>query len=267
MKVCFIGYGNMAQAIAAQLKQINSIELFASSPSLTPKAESGITTHYDNKKFIHQAHIVILAVKPAKINQVVAEIVPLLSDRSVLLSLAAGITLKRLESLCGHQQAIVRAMPNTPVAVGCGATPLLANPHVTAEQKQWLETLFQSTGITTWVDDERLMNAYTAVSGSGPAYVFLYLEAMIATAEKLGIPPEQARDFSLQTLSGAVELLRKSNLSPQELRQQVTSPAGTTEAAIHFFEQHQFKQTITGAVKAACNRAVELGQEHNSESN
>lgn len=260
MKISFIGFGNMARAIADSLLNNNELQLFAAAPSLPDKANpQGITTHFSNPAIVEQADIVIIAVKPDKVRTVLTEITAKLSRQCVVVSIAAGVTLEMLAETCPTGQAIVRGMPNTPIAVGKGATALMANSFVTAEQLSVINQLFQYSGITAWVTREDDINALTALSGSGPAYFFLFLEAIIAAARQMGIQDDVATSFALQTMSGASTLLEKSGLSPEQLRNKVTSPAGTTAAAIAMLQQNEFEALISKAMHAAFARAKELG--------
>ncbi|MDP1601908.1 MAG: pyrroline-5-carboxylate reductase [Legionella sp.] len=259
MKISFIGFGNMAKAIAKGLCQNKALKISAASPSLPAAVNSeGITTHFENLAIVKEANVLILAVKPANVTTVLAEIKPAIPKSCIVLSIAAGISLAKLADFCPPKQPIVRCMPNTPMAVGSGATALIANSFVTNTQKRTVEALFQYSGITAWVSKEAEMNAITALSGSGPAYVFLFIEAMINAAQHLGLDEELARDFALQTIAGAVSLMEKSNEKPEILRKKVTSPAGTTAAAIAILQQQKFEELIFSAMQAAYLRAEQL---------
>ncbi|MDI9817957.1 MULTISPECIES: pyrroline-5-carboxylate reductase [unclassified Legionella] len=259
MKISFIGFGNMAKAIAQSLINQKEYQLFASFPSAIQGINGeGITTSPDNREVIKDADIVILAIKPAQMPEVLGEIALFLPMKSLVISIAAGISVSWLQSQCRKEQAIIRSMPNTPIAVGKGATPLIANDQVTIEQKQWVEKLFQNTGIISWVTEESQMDPFTALSGSGPAYVFLFMEAMIKAAQKLGLDENIAKQFTMQTIAGAVELAEQSEFDISELRKKVTSPAGTTAAALTVLQQQDFETLVFNAMKAACGRAREL---------
>lgn len=258
MNICFIGYGNMAKAIARGLISHIDYSLTAASPSLTAgKNNQGITTEPDNRTAVQEADIIILAVKPAQMSAVLAEILPVLPPACLLISVAAGLSLTWFAQQ-GINQALVRSMPNTPAAIGLGATPLIANKHVCAQQKKQAELIFSRIGITTWVSTEDEMDAFTALSGSGPAYVFLFIESLIDAAAALGINESDAKLFALQTVAGSVKLAQESNLSLNELRTKVTSPGGTTAAALNIL-QPQLNQLIITAMRAAKERAAELG--------
>lgn len=259
MNICFIGYGNMAKAIASTLANNKQWHIFAASPSLpvaiTPE---GIHTHFDNKAIITQADVVIIAVKPAQVADVLKEINTFIPSSSVLVSIAAGISLNTLQTLCPNNQAIIRCMPNTPIAVNEGASAFIANRFTSKKHIQRVNGLFKCTGITVWLTHEPQMNAITALSGSGPAYVFLFIESLINAAETLGIDHDTAASFAKQTLRGALTLLEKSGESPQELRKKVTSPAGTTAAAIAILQTQKFEHLVYLAMQAAYDRSIEL---------
>lgn len=258
MNIAFIGYGNMARALIQGFEKNKTLTLRAASPSLKPGQIGSLSCYCDNKAAIAGADILFLTVKPAKMADVLSEIGPLIPPKAVVISVAAGVSLSFIQSFCVKEQAIIRCMPNLPHAVRLGATPLAANQALTAAQKQQVEALFQSAGIYTWVNEAQL-NAFTAVSGSGPAYVFLLIEALVAAATKLGIEEAQATDFVSQTVQGAAVLLQESGLSAKALREKVTSPAGTTAAALDVLQAKGFSMVIDSAVNAAFNRANELG--------
>lgn len=259
MNICFIGFGNMAKALAKNLRAEKHWHLFASSPSLpiAPHSQE-ISTHSDNRFYLKNAHVVILAVKPQKIAEVLQEIAAHLSGDCLLISLAAGVPLATFAEFI-PEHPCVRAMPNTPIAVHQGATALIANAYVSEQQKNTIEKLFQHAGITAWLAHEDQMDAITALSGSGPAYLYLFIESLMTAAESLKLPKSLVEAFTLQTVQGALTLLKKSPLSPQELRTQVTSPGGTTAAALAVFEQKGFSQMVYDAMSAAHQRAQELG--------
>jgi len=175
-----------------------------------------------------------------------------------VVSVAAGITTGQIDRWLGGGQSVVRTMPNTPALLGAGATGLYANPAVDDGQRLAAQTLLQATGITAWIADEALMDAVTAVSGSGPAYVFLLAEAMQAAGEAQGLPPDTARRLVNQTLLGASRMLAESDEPAAALRQRVTSPGGTTQAALESFEAGGFRQLVDQAVAAATLRGREL---------
>ena len=259
MKISFIGFGNMAKALAQGLLGDETNELRAASPSLPIGVnEQGIRTFSDNLAIVSDADIIILAVKPAQMTTVLSEISTQLPAHCLLISIVTGISLSWFATF-SQAIAVVRAMPNIAAATGLSATPLIANKFATADQRQWAEQLFARIGIITWVKNEAEINRFTALSGSGPAYVFLLMEAMIKAATDLGMTEDIAKSFTLQTFKGAVRLACKSKLSLAELRNTVTSPAGTTAAAIEVLTKHGFDQLIHAAMLAACDRARQLG--------
>jgi pyrroline-5-carboxylate reductase len=262
MNICFIGFGNMAKAIAHGLcNHGGNYQIIATAPSLKKgRTAEGIITEPDNLLGIAKADLVVLAVKPAKMAEILAQIKTKLPKQCLLISVAAGLTLDWLEQRCAKEQAIVRSMPNIPVMVEKGATPLIANRHVSLEQKRWAEEFFLCSGIISWTNNENDIDAFTALSGSGPAYAFLFLEAMIDAAKKLGLNEELAKGFTLQTVAGAIEMAANSDLAISELRKKVTSPAGTTAAAIAILEEQGFTELIFKAMDAAHSRAKELSR-------
>ncbi|MFZ4076710.1 MAG: pyrroline-5-carboxylate reductase [Legionellaceae bacterium] len=262
MNISFIGYGHIAQAMTRSLARDSNYKLYAAAPSLQIGVHADhVHTHHDNLAILKGADVIILAVKPLQVAEVLAQIKQAIPPHALLISLAAGLSLSWLEKHSVEQQAIVRAMPNTPIAVNKGATALMANAYVSEEQKAVSTQLFQSMGISTWVTDEDNMDTFTALSGSGPAYVFLFLEAMIHTAEALGLDKALARTFALQTVRGAVELAQASELSVTELREHVTSSKGTTAAAIQVLKEEQFEKIVFKAMRAAFRRSKALAIE------
>lgn len=261
MNISFIGYGNMAKAIAVGLVKDPAFQLKASAPSLTNEIDNfGIQTCSDNLSILKSAEVLILAVKPHQIKNILTEIEGHLQPETIIVSVAAGLTLDWFHDN-GVVSPTVRAMPNIASAVGKGATPLMANTKVTNKQKQMVERIFNTTGITTWVNSDKEFNAYTALSGSGPAYVYLFIEAMVDAAVTLGIELDEAKKFALQTAAGAIELAVDSELDLPALRRQVTSPGGTTEAAIDVFEEsNQLHNLVREAMRANIGRSRQLGE-------
>lgn len=256
MKIAFIGFGNLAKAIATPLQNNLNYQLWAAAPSLpVAYVQQGVSTHPDNLAILEHANIIILAVKPAQMRQVLTQISPAIPRHALVVSVAAGITLSWLKKHCPKQQAIVRCMPNIAVAIGQGATPLIANPQVSSEQKQQIETLFTQMGIVTWTNDEMDLDRLTALSGSGPAYVFLFMEALIHGAQALGLEYAIARTFALQTVQGALGLANQQVIAIELLREQVTSKKGTTAAALAVLEKAGFEHLIQEAMQAAFNKA------------
>lgn len=260
MNISFIGYGNMAKAIARRLIEQGSYSLSAAAPSLTVGINKDlIRTHHDNKEIIKDADIIILAVKPTQMSLILNEITPTLPPECLLISVAAGLSLSWFAQHCRKNQALIRTMPNTPASVGLAATPMIANENTSSEQKQQAELIFSTIGLITWAKKEEDMDTFTALSGSGPAYVFSFLEAMIDAAVALGLNESIAKTFTLQTFAGALKLAQNSDLSLTQLRTKVTSPGGTTAAALCILHD-QLDELILAAMNAAKNRAHELGE-------
>ncbi|ASQ46836.1 pyrroline-5-carboxylate reductase [Legionella clemsonensis] len=258
MKISFIGFGNMAQAIARGLSVNKGYQILAASPSLPSGVnEEGIITSPSNLEIIRNAEIIILAVKPDKIGEVLQEIGQELPTNSLLISIAAGVKIASLEKYCRKKQAIIRSMPNLAISIAKGATPLIANLSSSSQHKQWAEEIFQSLALIHWTANENDLNCFTALSGSGPAYIFLLMEAMIDAAKKSGLDEEVAQAFTLQTFRGALGLANK-NKNISTLREEVTSPGGTTAAALAVLNNHDFHALIHEAMKAAVKRAEDL---------
>lgn len=261
MNISFIGFGHMAKAIAQGLLTNKNNQLHAAAPSLPIGITAeGINTHHNNLAVIPGADIIILAVKPAQMAAVFTQIRPALDADCLIISIAAGLSLSWFEKHGSAGLAIVRAMPNMAAAVGKSATPLIANALATPSQKQSAEQIFTSIGLTAWVQQESDMDTLTALSGSGPAYVFLFMEALIKAAQDLGLGEDIARSFTLQTVFGALSLATESKLGLAELRHHVTSPAGTTAAAIEVFTERGLDDIVCSAMQAARNRARQLGE-------
>ena len=216
----------------------------------------------DNNALAASVDVVVLAVKPQLLAQVCKEIANTVqATRPLLISIAAGVLINDMQSWLGGQMAIVRAMPNTPALVQSGATGLCANTEVTESQREQAETILRAVGLTLWLEKESLMDAVTAVSGSGPAYFFLMMEAMEAAGKKLGLNPEAARLLTLQTAFGAAKMALESPESTSTLRQRVTSPGGTTEQAIKSFEADDIRSLFERALTAARDRSQTLAQQ------
>lgn len=202
----------------------------------------------------------VLAVKPQAMADVLPEVAPLVAPGTVIVSIAAGVQIATLEAAFGAGQPVVRAMPNTPAQVGKGMTVAVANAAVSGLQKSAVDALLSAVGAFAWVDDEALIDAVTAVSGSGPAYVFLLAECLAEAARRVGLPDELADLLGRQTVTGAGALLSESPLPPDTLRKNVTSPGGTTAAALSvLMAEDGLQPLLTRAVEAAKKRAIELG--------
>lgn len=258
MNISFIGFGRMAQAMAQKLSSVKEYTLRAASPSLPLGINpQGVHTYADNKRVITDADLLILAVKPTQMSAVLTEIHALLPKKIIVISIAAGLSLSWLNKHC-PDKPMVRAMPNIAAALGQSATPLIANEIISEQQKTQVEQLFNLLGITTWVQKENQMNVFTALSGSGPAYVFLFMNSMIKAAVSLGISEDIARIFALQTVQGALCLATENKTTLDDLINQVTSPSGTTAAAMAVFKDHDLEGVVHEAMLAATTRAKEL---------
>lgn len=265
-RIAFIGAGNMAKSIIGGLlaQGTPAQSVTASGPRLENlqllQAATGVNITTSNSDAASQADIVILAVKPQMLKTVAAELSAALAHRPLIISLAAGITTDSIARWLGDQ-AIVRCMPNTPSQLRQGASGLFANAQVSAEQRASADAILRAVGVVEWLDDETLLNPVTAVSGSGPAYFFLFMEAMIDAGEAMGLSRESARELTLQTALGAAMLARDSDVDVSELRRRVTSPKGTTEQAILSFEQDKLRDTVARAMNACSARAAELSEQ------
>jgi len=221
----------------------------------------GVAVFADAAEAVIGAETWVLAVKP----QVMREVCQMLAEaaqtsRPLVVSIAAGITSSQLDQWLGGDQAVVRSMPNTPVLLGAGVTGLFANSRVNTAGRARADALLGAAGPTVWVEDETLMDAITATSGSGPAYVFLLAEAMQAAAVAEGLPADAARQLVRHTVLGAARMLVESDEDAGELRRRVTSPGGTTQAAIETFAEGGFRALVTAAIHAACVRGGELSR-------
>lgn len=274
-KLAFIGGGNMARSLIAGLiangMPAGNIRVADSQRAVLESLNQRypVQTFTDNLQAIDGADAVILAVKPQHLQNVVKTLRNHWQTEQLLISIAAGIRIDDIERWLGNSSpAIVRAMPNTPALVEAGATALYANSHVSHQQHELAESILRACGLTIWLNDEQHMDAVTALSGSGPAYFFLVMEAMEATAIKLGLPPETARLLCLETAFGAAKMALESGEPASVLRQQVTSPGGTTERAIHELEDGGLRSLFENALVAAALRARalgdELGQDHHA---
>lgn len=266
-KIGFIGAGNMANSLIRGLlvkgKAANSIwasDIDESKLELLQK-ECGIHTGA-NADVAAQAEVIVLAMKPQIMSNACQALAIDLADKPVLLiSIAAGITTTHLQNWFGASSAIVRCMPNTPALVGMGASGLFANSHVDTEQKQLAEEIVSAVGFAAWVDQESEIDIVTAISGSGPAYFFLFIEAMQDAAKEMGISGELARELSYHTAAGAAALAQQSDNDIATLRRNVTSPGGTTEQAILEFETGGLRALVSKALQAARKRSIELAEE------
>ncbi len=260
----FIGGGNMGRALIGGLlaaghpaSQIHVADAHEASRKSCADAFN-VTIFSDNRLAANDADVVVLAVKPQQMRDVACALAGGGRRSTLYLSIAAGITTNHLATWLGAGSAIVRAMPNTPALIGAGVAGLYANAAVTNGQRALAEHLLGAVGVALWLDNEDLMDAVTAVSGSGPAYYFLLLELMERAGTRLGLPAGIARRLALETAYGATRLARESTHDAATLRHQVTSPGGTTERALLAFEQADLAHIVETALTAARDRGIEL---------
>lgn len=264
--ISFVGAGNMASSLIGGLiaDKYNPQHIWATSPSiekLTQLQECfGINTTIDNNEGVHHADIIVLAVKPAQLKDVILETAAHIHERKpLLISIVTGI---RINTLCTwlntEQLSIVRCMPNTPSLVGCGATALYCNAITTPEQKATAESIMRAVGLTIWLNNENDIDIVTALSGSGPAYFFLIMQALQEAAIKLGLAPEIAKLLTVQTTLGAARMALESTKDLISLKEQVTSKGGTTEQALKILEEGGINNLFYDALLAAKNRAEEM---------
>lgn len=265
-RIAFVGAGNMATSLIGGLiaRGVPAENIKASEPVAEQREriarEHGIVVAADNAAAVAGAQIVVLAVKPQVMKDVCLALAPALPAEALIVSIAAGIPCASLERWLG-ERAIVRCMPNTPALLHEGASGLYANPRTSAEQREQAEALLEAVGLALWLDDEQQIDAVTAVSGSGPAYFFLLMEAMTAAGERLGLSAETASLLARQTAFGAARMALVSDFDPAELRRRVTSPNGTTEAAIKTFQAGGFEALVDAALAAAARRSAELAEQ------
>ena len=265
-RIAFIGAGNMASSLIGGLraKGLDAAQIRASDPGADTRAkvaaEHGIEVFADNAQAVANADVIVIAVKPQAMKAVCQDLRPHLKPHQLLVSIAAGITCTSLLNWLG-EQPLVRCMPNTPALLGKGVSGLYATAAVTSEQRQQADELLSAVGLVVWVDQEAQIDAVTAVSGSGPAYFFLLIEAMTDAGVKLGLPREVAEQLAQQTALGAAHMAVGSDVDAAELRRRVTSPAGTTEAAIKSFQASGFEAMVEKALSAAAHRSAEMAEQ------
>ncbi|MEZ0239942.1 MAG: pyrroline-5-carboxylate reductase [Chloroflexota bacterium] len=265
--IATIGSGVMAEAIIAGLLRGQLVEpdsIVASHPRADRRealhARHGIRTVDANGTAVDGADIVLLAIKPQMLARVAREIGPQLRPGQLVISILAGATTAALTGHLRHNE-VVRSMPNTPAQLGRGMTVWYATPETSPEQRAQAAALLGALGVQLEVDDEKLVAMATAVSGTGPTYVFLVMEALIDAAVHLGFPRHIAHDIVIETLEGSSVFARQSSLHPAELRNMVTSPGGTSAAALHELESGRLRTVLSEAVWAAYRRTVELGEQ------
>jgi pyrroline-5-carboxylate reductase len=266
-KIAFLGAGNMAEALIRGLlraKMATEAQVIATGRRQERldelKARYGVQAMTDNVAATREADIVVLSVKPQAMDKLLTTVAPALDVHKLAISVAAGVPIAAIERRLGAGARIVRAMPNTPALVGAGATALAAGEHATADDLRLAAKLFQAVGTTTSLD-ENLLDAVTGLSGSGPAYIFLIIEALSDAGVKVGLPRYTALALAAQTVLGSAKLLLETGSHPGQLKDQVTSPGGTAIAGLHTLEAGGLRTTLIDAVEAATRRARELGEQ------
>lgn len=266
-KIGFIGAGNMAEAL---INGLISSKLFKSDQiivtDIVKKRVNHIKSTYkvniasDNKKLCKESGIIVLSVKPNHMVKVVSEIKTAVTSKKILISIAAGIPTTSIANLLKKNSKIVRVMPNTPALVLAGASVLYCNANVTDDEKQLVKGIFNSVGIAETVEDEGLLNPVTGLSGSGPAYVSIFIEALSDGGVKMGLPRDLAHKLAAQTVYGTAKMIIEGDAHPAEFKDKVSSPGGTTIEGIHHLEKGGFRSSTISAVEAATRRSKELSK-------
>jgi pyrroline-5-carboxylate reductase len=266
VKIAFLGGGNMASALIGGLiakgRDPRSISVIELSPAARERLGARFPVHLSTAPdaAVQGSEVLVLAIKPQDMKAALASLSGF-SKEKLIVSVAAGIRLDALSRWLGGHKKIVRCMPNTPGLIGAGITGLYASSDVEKKEKEKAESILRAVGEVIWVAEERLLDPVTAVSASGPAYVFWFIEQLAASAAKLGIPKEDALALAKQTVLGAARLAAASEKEPAELRRDVTSKGGTTEAALKVFEEEKLAERFFRAIEAASRRGEEMGKE------
>lgn len=267
MLITFIGGGNMATALISGL--VNPprahIRIRVSDPSAAARkhleSTFNVETYTDSGEAVEGADIVLLAIKPQSMQSVLEQLSNHIQPGQLILSIAAGTTIGRICRALGENSAVVRSMPNTPALVGHGITGVVANPQCTRNHRAWAQEILEAAGEVVWLEDESLMDAVTAISGTGPAYFFLLAEVLTDAARDMGLPEETANRLASVTCFGAGAMLASSPGEAAELRRRVTSPGGTTQAAMELLRREGFDKIMARAAEAARQRSSELSSE------
>ena len=263
----FIGAGNMAYALIKGLLNngFDANQINISDPNeellLNRESELKVTTYSDNTSLLRNSDIIFFAVKPQVLSSVCLELKGVVKSKHLFVSIVAGIRSSDINRWLGGNFALIRTMPNTPALFQSGVTGLFANEVVDNEQKTLVESILSSVGECFWVNEEKLIDAITAISGSGPAYFFLLMESMKQAGMALGLDEETANSLSIQTAYGASLMANKTGKDSRTLRTEVTSPNGTTQSAIESFQDQNFEGIVANATRAAYDRARELSNE------
>ena len=267
MKIAFIGGGNMGEAILSAVLDKGLSRPPAISVSDTAEARCqyleqkyGVAVMSSNRQAVDRGDVVVLAIKPQNLVEVMAELNGQLTQKQLVLSIIAGA---RINTLCHglNHNCVVRAMPNTPAQIGEGISVWTATPEVTESQKEWAGSILGAMGKEIYVDDEKYIDMATAMSGSGPAYIFLFMESLVDAAVHIGLPRDMAQELVLETILGSGHFVQRSGKPLAELRRMVTSSGGTTAEALLQLEKGGFSELVRQAVKAAYNKAKSLGVE------
>jgi len=264
-KIGFVGGGNMAEAFVKGLLNGNftaeDIYFFEPhEPRRTTMVERyGITSAADNKALVSACDVVVLAIKPQIVERVVSDFAPEWNPEALLISILAGVTTEALESMIGKKAHVIRAMPNTPALVDEAASALCPGSQVDAQHRELAQQLFETVGTVVWVDENQ-MDAVTGLSGSGPAFVYTFIEALTAGGVQEGLRLDVAHSLAVQTVFGAARLVKESGEHPALLREKVCSPGGTTISAIRVLEERGLRATLMEAVGSATKRSKELGE-------
>jgi pyrroline-5-carboxylate reductase len=268
LKIAFIGGGNMATALVGGLagkvtERGANIHVVDVNPDSLQKLQQqfGVTTATEFTARLSQCDVIVLAIKPQQAREAVAALQPFIGAHQLILSIVAGIRIADLSRWLDGHEAIVRSMPNTPALIGKGISGVSASDKVSTLQRAQADSILRAVGSTVWVDSEDKIDAVTAVSGSGPAYVFYFLEAMEQAALEMGLSSDEGMELAKATFAGATELAQRSDEPVSLLRERVTSKGGTTYAALVSLEQSGVKAAIVTALKAAAARGKELGDE------
>jgi pyrroline-5-carboxylate reductase len=266
IRISFIGGGNMAAALigglAGKLTAADNVHVIDVNKDALQRLQSqfGISTASQMDAALSQSEVILLAVKPQQMREVAMQLKPYVKSQ-LILSIAAGIRAADLSRWLGGHEAIVRTMPNTPALVGMGMTGMAAMAGVSTQQREQADAIMRAVGKTMWLDHEAQIDALTAISGSGPAYVFYFIEAMQQAAKEMGLTETQGTELAIETFRGAAQLAANSSDPVSVLRERVTSKGGTTYAALTSMEQDGVKAAIARAAKAAAQRGRELGDE------
>ncbi|MBP3041462.1 pyrroline-5-carboxylate reductase [Bacillaceae bacterium Marseille-Q3522] len=267
-KLTIIGAGSMAEALISGLTKstlIDNKNIWVTNNRNEKRLhflhqQYSVSVSYQMKELLNEAEVIILAMKPKDIASALNKLKPYLTSNVLLISVVAGVSVKSIEALTEQQLAVVRAMPNTSAMIGKAATALTLNNYVTEVQTALAQNIFQTVGMTKIVTEEQL-DAVTGLSGSGPAYIYYLVEAMEKSALEIGLDNQLATELIVQTLVGAAAMLTVSPKTPEQLRKEVTSPGGTTEAGLKILQAHQVQEAFVQCIKAATARSKAMGDE------